>query len=103
MEAALNGKKPLFDVDQLVRATDAAKQFGKMSDRAQAQPLFVTGKTGTPKTVLSGYELYERMYARLVELEETINNQVLQARLEEVKKDPVGSSVSWRAVRRTND
>ena len=103
MEAAVNSKKPLFDVDQLIRATDAAKQFGKMSDRAQAQPLFVTGKAGTPKTVLIGYELYERMYARLAELEEIMNDRVLQERLEEVKRDPVESSVSWRAVRRTND
>ena len=103
MEAAVDGRKPLFDVDQLIRATDAAKQFGKMSDRAQAQPLFVTGKAGTPKTVLIGYELYERMYARLAELEETMNDQELQARLEEVKRDPAESSVSWRAVRRTND
>lgn len=102
MDAVISRRKPLFDIDQLIPATDAAKQFGKMSDRAQEQPLFVTGKKGTPKTVLIGYELYEQIYARLAELEEIMNDRVLQERFEEVKKDPVGSSVSWRSVRRTH-
>lgn len=102
MGAAVMEKKPLFSDDQLIPAADAAKKFGAMSDRAQNVPLFVTGKQGKPKTVMIGYELYAKIYARLAELEENENDRILQERLEEIKQDPIGNSVSWRSVRRTN-
>lgn len=103
MSVAVMGKKPLFNDDQLVQASDAAKKFGAIQDRAQNLPLFVTGKHGKPKTVIIGYDLYKKIYARLTQLEEAENDRILCQRLEEIEKDPVGNSVSWRSVRRTND
>ena len=96
-------KKPVFTEDQLITASDAAKKFGAMSNRAQKLPLFVTQKTGKPKTVLIGYKLYEKIYSRLAELEEASNNIVIEKRLNEIKADPIGNSVSWRDIRRTDD
>ncbi len=96
------GKKPLFSDEQLIPAAAAAKKFGAMSDRAQSSPLFVTGKQGKPKTVILGYELYLKIYARLAELEEAEHAHVLATRLEEINQDPLGNSVPWRSVRKTN-
>ncbi len=96
------GKKPLFTDEQLIPAAAAAKKFGAMSDRAQSSPLFVTGKQGKPKTVILGYELYLRIYARLAELEEAEHARSLTTRLEEINQDPIGNSVAWRSVQKTN-
>lgn len=103
MNQANPGKKPLFTDEQIIPAAAAAKKFGAMSDRAQSSPLFVTGKQGKPKTVILGYELYLKIYARLAELEEAEHARSLATRLEEIKQDPIGNSVAWRSVRKTND
>ena len=102
MSGKVIGKKPLFTDDQLIPAAVAAKKFGAMSDRAQDGPLFVTGKQGKPKTVLLGYDLYLKIYARLAELEETVYDRTLEKRLDEIRQDPLGNSVPWRSVRKTN-
>ena len=102
MGGAVMEKKPLFNDDQLISASDAAKKFGVMSDRAQNIPLYVTGNQGKPKTVILGYELYVKFYARLAELEEAENDRILQERLAEIKQNPMGNSVSWKSVRKTN-
>lgn len=95
-------EKPRFTDEQLIPATEAAKKFGDTQERAQKLPLFVTGKQGKIKTVIIGYDLYEKIYARLAELEEIENERILSQRLAEIEADPIGNSVSWRAVRRTN-
>ena len=102
MNQANLGKKPLFTDEQLIPAAAAAKKFGAMSDRAQSSPLFVTGKQGKPKTVILGYELYLKIYARLAELEEAEHARVLATRLGEITKDPISNSVPWRSVRKSN-
>jgi hypothetical protein len=95
-------QKPLFSDDQLIQASEAAKKFGIMQERAQNFPLFVTGKQGKIKTVLLGYGLFKKIYARLAELEEAENDRILRQRLDEVEKDAIGNSVPWDAIRRTN-
>lgn len=94
--------KPLFSDEQLVQASEAAKKFGTIQERAQNIPLFVTGKNGKVKTVMLGYDLYKKIYARLAELEESENGRILRHRLDEIEEDPIGNSVSWGAIRRTN-
>lgn len=102
MGASAMEQKPLFNEDQLIQASEAAKKFGAMQERAQNLPLFVTGKHGKIKTVLLGYDLFKRMYARLAELEEAENDHILRQRLDEIEEDIIGNSVSWEAIRRTN-
>lgn len=102
MGAAVLEKEPLFSDDQLIPATQAAKKFGAMQTRAQKEPLFVTGKQGKPNTVMIGFSLYKKIYARLAELEEAEYDRVVYARMRELDENPT-ETVSWRSVRRTSE
>ncbi len=86
-------KKPVFSRDQLVPASSVVKNFSDIRSRAKHLPLFVTDN-GVVDTVVMSYEQFERMYMRLVELEEAQEEEVLEARLKEIMADP-SLGVPW--------
>ncbi|MCY6485434.1 hypothetical protein OW763_13955 [Clostridium aestuarii] len=61
--------KPSITKDQMVKSSEAAKRFGTIRKRAKDQPLYITDN-GNIDSVLLGYEYFEKMYKRLMELEE---------------------------------
>ena len=91
--------KPSFNVDQLVSASLASKNFGELRKKAKCSPLFITDN-GNVDTVLIGYERYEKMYQRLVELEEREETRILKERVERLESDP-SLAISWRSIRRS--
>ena len=94
-----NMYKPNFSVDQLVPASVASKNLGDLRKRAKKLPLFITDN-GNVDTVLIGYENYEKMYQRLMELEEKEESRILKERIDRLESDP-SLAVSWRSVRRS--
>ncbi|KJS18404.1 MAG: hypothetical protein VR69_00845 [Peptococcaceae bacterium BRH_c4b] len=91
-------EKPKFDVDQMISASHASKNFGEIRKRAKIVPQLITDN-GTADTILMGYEYYELLYQRLMELEEKEEARILEERIERLEKDP-SVAVSWREVRR---
>lgn len=91
--------KPLITNDQMIKSTDAAKRFGSLRKKAKTLPQFITDN-GTIDSVLIGYEYYEHMYERLIELEEKEEAGILMQRIERLDKNPE-LAVSWRDVRRS--
>jgi len=90
-------EKPKFDVDQMVPASIASKRFGEIRKKAKEIPQLITEK-GLADTILMGYEYYERMYQRLIELEAKEEARILEERIERLEKDP-SVAVPWREVR----
>lgn len=92
-------QKPVFNADQLVNASDAAKRFGDLRKKAKISPQFVLDN-GSIETVVIDYELYEQMYSRIMELEEREETQILSERLERLETNPeIG--IPWKAIRRS--
>jgi hypothetical protein len=92
--------KPTFSVEQLVTASVASKHFGVLRKKAKLDPQFITDN-GTVDTVLMGYEFFEKMYQRLIELEKKEEAGILAERIESIENDPL-SAVPWRKVRRSS-
>jgi len=92
-------KRPKFDKDQLVTATDVSRKFSAIRKQAKEKPLVVTDN-GQFDTVILDYNLYETMYSRLNELEDQIELLVLSERLEGLEKNPE-KGVNWRDIRRS--
>lgn len=91
--------KPIITNDQLVKSSEASKQFGSLRKRAKINPMFIT-ENGTIDSVLINYEYYEKMYERLAELEAKEEESMLLQRINELEKDPE-SAISWRDARRS--
>lgn len=62
------------------------------------RPQYIT-KDGNVDTVLIGYELFEEMYERLMQLEKDEEERVLLSRMERLDRDP-SLAVPWKTVRR---
>ena len=45
----------------------------------------------------------QELLSLAAELEEAEHARGIATRLEEIKQDPIGNSVAWRSVRKTND
>lgn len=73
--------KPVFNVDQLVSNTEAAKKFGELRKKAKLLPQYITDN-GNVDTVLLSYELYEALYQRLAEVEQNHTGPSVLDRLE---------------------
>lgn len=91
--------KPNITKDQLVKSSEASKRFGTIRRRAKDEPLYITDN-GNIDSVLLGYEYFEKMYKRLMELEEKEEERILSNRIEDIEKNPT-TAVSWRNIRRT--
>lgn len=92
-------KQPTFSKDQMITASKASKSFGELRKKAQAHPMFVTGK-GDIDTVVVGYRYFAEMFQRLAELEEREEIRILSQRITEIDRDP-SISIPWKSVRRT--
>lgn len=73
-------EKPSFTADQLISASNAAKNFGELRKKAKNLPQFITDN-GEVDTVVVGYDYFEKMYARLKELEAKEEAFILQERM----------------------
>jgi PHD/YefM family antitoxin component YafN of YafNO toxin-antitoxin module len=93
--------KPVITRDQMVKASEASKRFGTLRKKAKDLPQFIT-ENGIIDSVLMDYDYYERLYQRLVELEEKEEARILSERIERLDQDP-SLAVSWKEVRRSND
>ena len=91
--------KPSITKNQMVKSSIAAKNFGRMRKKAKITPLYITDN-GNVDSVLIGYEYFEKMYERLVELEEREEERILSKRIDDLENNS-SSAVSWRDVRRT--
>ena len=58
--------------------------------------LFDTGKQGK-----KGYILRKVFFTQLTKPEAAERNRILKRRLAEIEQDPIGSTVSWKSIRRT--
>ena len=90
--------KPVITKEQMVQSSVAAKQFGSLRKKAKRLPQFVT-ENETIDTVVLGYNYYEEIYERLMELEIKEETGILEQRIERLDKNPK-EAVSWRDVRR---
>lgn len=101
---AMTLTKPVITVDQMVRASEAAKKFGEIRRKAKDEPQFITEK-GMVDTVLLDYELYEQMFEIISEVcemaaAEKEEERMLLERVERLEKKP-GLAIPWREVKRT--
>lgn len=94
-----NRNKPNFNVDQLVSTSQASKNFGELRKRAKISPLFITDN-GSVDTVLISYDSYEKIYQRLMELEEKEEARIIIERIQRIDSDP-SLTVSWKPVHRS--
>lgn len=91
--------KPLFNADQLISASKAAKKFGTVRENAKKAPQYITDN-GELDSVLMGYKYFEEMFSRLKELEELDEIRVLSERIDRLDNDP-SSAISWKDIRRS--
>lgn len=91
--------KPSITKEQIVKSSEASKRFGQIRKKAKDTPLYITDN-GNIDSVILGYEYFEKMYGRLIELEEKEESRILSKRMSELEENP-SSAVSWRDVRRT--
>lgn len=91
-------QKPAFTVDQLVSSTQAVKNFGELRRKAKTRPIAITDN-GDVDTIVIGYSYFERMYARLMELESREEERVLGERIERLEQDPQ-AGIPWRSFRK---
>ena len=88
-------EKPAFTRDQMTNASDAARNFKAVREKAKVAPQVILDN-GDLDSVLLDYDQYERLMLRLQELEE----QILAERLERLEQDP-SVAIPWRKVRRS--
>ncbi|WP_066827507.1 prevent-host-death family protein [Clostridium tepidiprofundi] len=91
--------KPIITKDQMVKSSEAAKRFGSIRKKAKKEPLYITDN-GNIDSVLIGYDYFEKMYIRLMELEEKEEVKILSSRIEYLENNP-SSAVPWRNIRST--
>lgn len=85
----------------MVKSSDAAKHFGEIRKHAKDQPILIMDN-GSWDTVILGYKQYEKLFQRVVELEERYEASILEARFERLEKHPE-SAVAWRSVKRSRN
>lgn len=98
MGDAIIMEKPAFTVDQLIPASQAAKNFGELRKRAREKPIAITDNGGVD-TIVIGYEYFEQMYGRLMELERQNEERVLSERIARLDKDP-SLAIPWHSIRK---
>ena len=91
--------KPVFNADQLISASKAAKRFGSVRENAKKMPQFITDN-GEVDSVVLGYKYFEEMFSRLKELEELDETRILAERIDRLDNDP-SSAISWKDLRRS--
>ncbi|MCL6592186.1 MAG: hypothetical protein K6U80_19845 [Firmicutes bacterium] len=87
-------EKPLMDKDQLITATDVARNFAKIKEQAKSEPVYVLDHKEISLVILN-YQDFENMYLRLQELEE----EVVLARGADLKRDP-SKAIPWRTIQK---
>jgi PHD/YefM family antitoxin component YafN of YafNO toxin-antitoxin module len=92
-------EKPSITNDQIVSASEAARDFSKIRKRAKDVPLYILDR-GKIDAVILGYDQYERMYMRLQELEAERTEFLVLQRSKELRDNPA-IAVPWRDIRRT--
>jgi len=93
-------EKPTITNDQLIKSSEASKNFGSLRKKSKLNPMFIT-ENGSIDSVLVDYRYYEQMYQRLAELEAKEEENMLLQRIEDLEKNPE-LAVSWKEVRRSN-
>ena len=87
MVAVMEGKV-VFGRDQVVTSTQASKNFGQMKRRAQAGPLFVSGRDAGIDTVIISFDDFEAMATELEQLREQRFYDEAARRVREADADP---------------
>lgn len=94
----VKNKKPLFTNDQLTNAGVAAKKFGYIRNKAKDEPQYIMDN-GNVDTVILDYAYYEKMYSRLMELEEAEEARILTERISHLDANPE-AAISWKSLRK---
>jgi hypothetical protein len=87
--------KPAFTRDQMTNASEAARNFKVIREKAKVAPQVILDN-GDFDSILLDYEQYESLVLHLQELEE----QILVERLERLEQNP-SLAIPWREVRRS--
>lgn len=87
-------EKPLMDKDQLITATEVARNFAKVKEQAKIEPVYVLDHKEISLVILN-YQDFENMYLRLRELEE----EIVLARSAEIKRDQ-SKTTPWRTIKK---
>jgi PHD/YefM family antitoxin component YafN of YafNO toxin-antitoxin module len=87
-------EKPLMDKDQLITATEVARNFAKIKEQAKSGPVYVLDHKEISLVILN-YQDFENMYLRLQELEE----EVLLVRSADIKRDQ-SKTIPWRTIKK---
>lgn len=74
-------KKPRFNVDQVVSASKAAKNFSEVRKNAKHEPQFIS-QNNNIDSVVQSYEDYEKKYAELEHLRELFYNLEVSERIQ---------------------
>ena len=97
MVAVMEGKV-VFGRDQVVTSTQASKNFGQMKRRAQAGPLFVSGRDAGIDTVIISFDDFEAMATELEQLREQRFYDEAARRVREADADPNHEGIPLREV-----
>jgi PHD/YefM family antitoxin component YafN of YafNO toxin-antitoxin module len=87
-------EKPLMDKDQLITATEVARNFAKVKEQAKIEPVYVMEHKEV-SLVLLNYQDFENMYLRLQELEE----EIILTRSADIKRDQ-SKAIPWRTIKK---
>ncbi len=90
--------KPVFSKDQMISATEIARNFKLVKQKARKAPLAILERNEL-SSVLMNYDQYEKIfeYVRVLE-EQIIELKALQG-LAEIEKDP-SCAIPWKSIRR---
>jgi len=83
----------------MVKSSDAVKHFGETRKHAKDESVLIMD-SGRWDTVLLGYTQQERLYQRLLKLEERYEVCVFESRIERLERHPE-SDVPWRRIQRS--
>jgi PHD/YefM family antitoxin component YafN of YafNO toxin-antitoxin module len=87
-------EKPLMDKDQLITATEVARNFAKVKEQVKIEPVYVLDHKEISLVILN-YQDFENMYLRLQELEE----EIILTRNAEIKRDQ-SKTAPWRTIKK---
>lgn len=84
--------------EQIVKSSIVSKRLGQYRKKAKENPIYISDN-GNIDTVILSYDQFEKMYERLMELEQKEEERILNDRIRQVEEHPE-LSAKWKDIRR---
>ncbi|OAA90771.1 Phd_YefM [Clostridium ljungdahlii] len=84
--------------EQIVKSSIVSKSLGQYRKKAKENPIYISDN-GNIDTVILSYDQFEKMYERLMELEQKEEERILNDRIRQVEEHPE-LSAKWKDIRR---